>query len=75
MNRVNCIYRIYPSWFGGDDMAHGPIVELAHGSARRMGRMVSDIAVTGHGNDRRGGYIDFSVTYSSSNLIPWEYRQ
>lgn len=62
MNTVICDYRIYPAWFRGDDAK--AIVELAHGSADRMGARVGNIDVTGHGFDRRGGhYLDFTVTY------------
>lgn len=64
---TTCGYRIYPAWFGHDDMSHAPIVELAHGSAARMGRRVVHITVTGHGTNHRGSYIDFDVTYSSTN--------
>jgi hypothetical protein len=65
MTRSVCGYRIYPAWFGGEDMAHAPIVELAYGTAERTGQRVVFITVTGHGTDRRRGeYIDFDVTYS-----------
>lgn len=61
-------YRIYPAWFGGDEQK--AMIELARGSAHRLGMVATEITVTGHGFDRRGGhYKDFTVTYSSSNRM------
>lgn len=67
MNTISCQYRIYPTWFGGDDAR--AIEELAHGSANSMGCHVAEIDITGHGFDHRGGhYRDFTVVYISESL-------
>lgn len=66
-------YRIYPAWFGGDE--NKAMAELANGSAHSMGRIATDITVTGHGFDRHGGhYKDFTVTYSSGGGLLKEVK-
>ena len=67
------VYRIYPSWFGGESAK--PIVELAHGSADRMGRRVLAIDVFKNSNDWRGEFIDFRVTYTSTVAHDWMQRK
>jgi hypothetical protein len=59
-----CGYRIYPAWFGG--AVFSPMVELARGTAERMGQCVVGYDYVGYGTDHRGEYMDFDVTYSSS---------
>ena len=63
-------YRIYPFWFGEGGEPTLPMKELAEGSAARMGRRVENIEITHRGFDnQRGGYMDFTVTYSSTAPI------
>jgi hypothetical protein len=67
-------YRIYPAWFTGREGheltgSQTPMNELAQGSAKRMGRNVLGIRIVGLGQDFRGSYVDFNVTYSSSELL------
>jgi hypothetical protein len=71
-------YRIYPSWFSEQsDVLAGvtkPMHELAYGSAARMGREVRDIKIVRMGENDLGKYIDFDVTYSSSEGGMYGYR-
>jgi hypothetical protein len=64
-------YRIYPSWFTGRDRAFGDaqaaMSELAQRSASTMGRRVTGINIVATGQDHRGHYLDFDVTYSSTD--------
>lgn len=67
-------YRIYPSWFTGRagrelTASQTPMNELAQGSARRMGRCVLGISIVGMGEDFRGSYVDYDVTYSSTQPV------
>lgn len=73
VNTISCAYRIYPSWFGGESAK--PVAEMAHGAADRMGRRVQAIDVIGNGNDRRGEFIDFRVTYTSTVAHDWMQRK
>lgn len=67
MSHITCPYRIYPAWFNGTTF--GPMNELAQGAANRMGRIVIDIETEGHGEDHRGPYVNFRVTYSSTSQL------
>jgi hypothetical protein len=67
---TSCAYRIYPSWFGGDSMAK-PMEELAKHAAAQMGRQDWKIRMIGHGEDARGQFIDFRVTYASTGASIW----
>jgi hypothetical protein len=69
MSVIVCQYRIYPSWFRGGDDVGAPIKELAEGAARRMNLMVGNVVITKEGEDRRGRYIDFAVSYVDSILM------
>lgn len=69
---VSCGYRIYPAWFSGASTK--PMRELADNAASRMGRRVESIAVTRNGEDWRGVFIDFKVTYTSTVERPWMER-
>jgi hypothetical protein len=67
-------YRIYPAWFIGREGheltgSQTPMNELAQGSAKRMGRSVLRIKIVAMGEDFRGSYVDFNVTYSSTGLL------
>lgn len=68
MNAISCGYRIYPRWFGGGHMS-APMNELADNAARSMNRLVDSIQVTAYGHDHRGQYIDFCVTYTSTDIL------
>jgi hypothetical protein len=68
MSTISCGYRIYPRWFGGGHMV-GPMNELAANAADKMGRHVDRIDVTEYGTDHRGSYIDFRVTYTSTDIL------
>ena len=64
-------YRIYPSWFsppvtGALSGVTAPMSELAQRSAAAMGRRVMNVEIIRLGEDFRGNYIDFDVTYSST---------
>lgn len=58
-------YRIYPAWFR-DAGAKAPMEELALREAHVLGRVVTSIDIVGQGEDHRGHFINFDVTYSSS---------
>jgi hypothetical protein len=60
-------YQIYPAWFGGA-VADG-MRELAQREARRLDRVVTSIDVVGSGENERGDYINFDVTYSAKILV------
>lgn len=63
---MSCTYRIYPSWFGGEVAV--PMRELAEGAATKMGRRVENIIKVGAGFDQLSGhFVDFKVTYSSTD--------
>ena len=67
-------YRIYPAWFTGREGheltgSQTPMNELAQGSAKRMGRSVLGLKIVALGEDFRGSYVDFNVTYSSTDLL------
>jgi hypothetical protein len=66
---ISCTYRIYPSWFGGG--TEQPMQELAKYAAARMGRQEWKIRVVGHGEDARGAFTDFKVTYASTIASIW----
>ena len=69
MSTISCGYRIYPAWFGDEDILR-PMHETADHAARNMGRAVLHVTTTGYGFDRRGGhFIDFKVTYSSTSVL------
>jgi hypothetical protein len=61
-------YRVHPSWFRGEDI-NVMIKELAEQSAQRRGAIVSNIAITGNGEDRGGRYINVDVTYTTHTAI------
>lgn len=67
MNTITWPYKIYPAWFGG--AAFGPINEMAMIAATNMGRLVLDIEAVNHGEDQRGPYFTFTVTYSSTSAL------
>jgi hypothetical protein len=66
---ISCAYRIYPSWFGGESAR--PMVEMAVHAAARMGRPDWKIKVIVHGEDARGQFTDFKVTYASTGASMW----
>lgn len=68
MADISCRYRIYPAWFGGES-ATKPMMELARGSAVAMGRKVENFEIIANGESRRGRYIDFRVSYSSTDSL------
>ena len=71
---ISCGYRIYPSWFGGGNMAQ-PMRELADNAAAQMGRRVLFIGITDRSVDWRDPYIDFRVVYSSTVAHDWMQRK
>lgn len=63
-------YRIYPSWFRDFySREHSPMAEMVEGAATRMGCLVDGIEIVGTGNDRGGQFIDFDVTYISTDVM------
>jgi hypothetical protein len=63
-------YRIYPAWFDNGLRGQSDYLvamdELALREAARLDRIVRHIEVVASGTDERGAWVNFDVTYSSS---------
>lgn len=67
---ITCGYRIYPAWRGFDGNPWVPMREAGAHAAKQMGRIVLNIEKTGSGFDERSGYyVDFKITYSSTETM------
>ena len=64
----SCGYRIYYGWRGFDGDAAGPIEELSLNAAKNMGVTVLKIEQVRNGEDERGDFLDFTVTYSDRHI-------